>query len=122
MVRYTVFFAVVGGDRTGPGAVGAEGGAWHGISIVGAGPGIGVRIALEVPCEGVGDGIAIVVLVLARSLIIDVDEDVDEADEVFMSGNMMKVTPVNAFNDTNYQNGPITKKTRELYWDWAKSL
>ena len=48
-------------------------------------------------------------------------KDVSEADEVFMSGNMMKVTPVKAFNDTNYQNGPITKRTRELYWDWAKS-
>ena len=48
--------------------------------------------------------------------------DVDNADEVFMSGNMMKVTPVKAFNSTNYQIGPITKKTRELYWDWAKSI
>ena len=48
-------------------------------------------------------------------------KDVSEADEVFMSGNMMKVSPVIAFNDTNYQNGPITKRTRELYWDWAKS-
>mgnify|MGYP005683220981 CR=1 FL=1 len=46
----------------------------------------------------------------------------DNADEVFMSGNMMKVTPVKAFNSTNYQIGPITKKTRELYWDWAKSI
>ena len=49
-------------------------------------------------------------------------KDVDNADEVFMSGNMMKVTPVKAFNSTNYQIGPITKKTRELYWDWAKSI
>jgi len=48
-------------------------------------------------------------------------KDVENADEVFMSGNMMKVTPVKAFNSTNYQIGPITKKTRELYWDWAKS-
>ena len=46
----------------------------------------------------------------------------NNADEVFMSGNMMKVTPVKAFNSTNYQIGPITKKTRELYWDWAKSI
>ena len=49
-------------------------------------------------------------------------KDVENADEVFMSGNMMKVTPVKAFNSTNYQIGPITKKTRELYWDWAKSI
>ena len=47
--------------------------------------------------------------------------DVDEADEVFMSGNMMKVTPVKAFKEKNYQIGPITKKIREIYWDWAKS-
>ena len=43
------------------------------------------------------------------------------ADEVFMSGNMMKVTPVSSFQDKNYQIGPITKRVRELYWDWALS-
>lgn len=48
-------------------------------------------------------------------------EDFHDADEVFMSGNMMKVTPVTAFDDTSYQVGPITRRTRELYWDWAHS-
>ena len=43
------------------------------------------------------------------------------ADEVFMSGNMMKVTAVSAFEDKNYQLGPVTKKVREMYWDWAMS-
>ena len=43
------------------------------------------------------------------------------ADEVFMSGNMMKVTPVTGFEDTSYQIGPITRRVRELYWDWAHS-
>ncbi|SLN56924.1 Branched-chain-amino-acid aminotransferase [Roseovarius litorisediminis] len=44
-----------------------------------------------------------------------------DADEIFLSGNMMKVTPVTAFDDTNYQIGPITKRVRDLYWDWAAS-
>lgn len=48
-------------------------------------------------------------------------DDFHAADEVFMSGNMMKVTPVTAFEDTQYQMGPITRRTRDLYWDWALS-
>ncbi len=48
-------------------------------------------------------------------------EDFHDADEVFLSGNMMKVTPVTAFEDTNYQIGPLTRRIRELYWDWASS-
>tara|TARA_Y200000002_G_C22444643_1_gene563660 strand:- start:173 stop:751 length:579 start_codon:yes stop_codon:yes gene_type:complete len=44
-----------------------------------------------------------------------------EADEVFMSGNMMKVTAVSLFQDKSYDIGPITKKVREMYWDWALS-
>ncbi len=48
-------------------------------------------------------------------------EDFHDADEVFMSGNMSKVTPVTAFDDTNYQVGPVTKRVREMYWDWAAS-
>jgi branched-chain amino acid aminotransferase len=49
-------------------------------------------------------------------------KDVHDADEVFMSGNMMKVTPVKSFDETNYQIGPITKQVRSLYWDWAHSV
>lgn len=48
-------------------------------------------------------------------------EDFHAADEVFMSGNMSKVTPVTAFDDTQYQVGPVTRRVRELYWDWAAS-
>ena len=47
--------------------------------------------------------------------------DFHDADEVFLSGNMMKVTPVTAFDDTNYQIGPVTRRVRDLYWDWAAS-
>ncbi|MEZ5716065.1 MAG: branched-chain amino acid aminotransferase [Paracoccaceae bacterium] len=48
-------------------------------------------------------------------------EDFHAADEVFLSGNMSKVTPVTAFDDTQYQVGPVTRRVRELYWDWAAS-
>ena len=47
--------------------------------------------------------------------------DFEGADEVFLSGNMSKVTPVTAFEDRQYQVGPVTRKVRELYWDWAAS-
>ena len=43
------------------------------------------------------------------------------ADEIFLSGNMNKVTPVTAFDDTNYQIGPLTRRVHEMYWDWAAS-
>lgn len=50
-------------------------------------------------------------------------DDFHEADEVFLSGNMMKVTPVAAFDGTTYEIGanlnPITRRVREMYWDWA---
>ena len=48
-------------------------------------------------------------------------DDVRAADEVFMSGNMMKVTPVTEFDGTHYQHGPMTRRVREMYWDWARS-
>mgnify|MGYP001122712950 CR=1 FL=1 len=48
-------------------------------------------------------------------------EDFQDADEVFMSGNMSKVTPVTAIDDRQYQVGPVTRRTREMYWDWAAS-
>lgn len=48
-------------------------------------------------------------------------QDFEEADEVFMSGNMNKVTAVTGFEDKSYQVGPVTRRVRELYWDWARS-
>ncbi|SMX38317.1 branched-chain amino acid aminotransferase [Maliponia aquimaris] len=48
-------------------------------------------------------------------------EDFNSADEVFMSGNMNKVTPVTGFEDTSYQVGHVTKRVRKMYWDWALS-
>ncbi|MEL7184515.1 MAG: branched-chain amino acid aminotransferase [Pseudomonadota bacterium] len=48
-------------------------------------------------------------------------DDFRAADEVFLSGNLTKVTPVTAFDDRQYQVGPITRRARDLYWDWARS-
>ena len=48
-------------------------------------------------------------------------DEFHDADEIFLSGNMMKVTPVTAFDDTNYQIGPMTRRVRDMYWDWAAS-
>jgi branched-chain amino acid aminotransferase len=48
-------------------------------------------------------------------------DDFRAADEVFMSGNMMKVTPVTEFDGTHYQVGPLTRQARDMYWDWAHS-
>ncbi len=48
-------------------------------------------------------------------------DDFHGADEVFLSGNMSKVTPVTAFEDTPYQVGPVTRQVRDMYWDWAAS-
>ena len=52
-------------------------------------------------------------------------DDFHAADEIFLSGNMMKVTPIKAFDDTAYRVGgngnPVTQRVREMYWDWAAS-
>jgi branched-chain amino acid aminotransferase len=58
--------------------------------------------------------------VTVREAVLTFD-DFRQADEVFMSGNMAKVTPVSAFEDRQYQIGPITRRVRDLYWDWALS-
>ena len=38
---------------------------------------------------------------------------------------MMKVTPISAFDDTVYETGPnanpVTRRVRQMYWDWAAS-
>ena len=48
-------------------------------------------------------------------------QDFEDADEVFMTGNMTKIMPVTAFEDKNYQIGSVAKLARELYWDWSRS-
>jgi branched-chain amino acid aminotransferase len=48
--------------------------------------------------------------------------DFEDADEVFLSGNMQKVTPVTGIEEISYQAGPVTRHVREMYWDWARSI
>ena len=47
-------------------------------------------------------------------------EDFEAADEVFMSGNISKITPVVKFENTEYPIGPVSKLARDLYWQWSK--
>lgn len=46
-------------------------------------------------------------------------KDVLEADEVFSTGNYAKVLPVTRVEDRNFQPGPVYKKARELYFQYA---
>jgi branched-chain amino acid aminotransferase len=48
-------------------------------------------------------------------------DDFRAADEIFMTGNMSKIIPVARFEDRQFQIGPVTRRARELYWDWAHS-
>jgi branched-chain amino acid aminotransferase len=47
--------------------------------------------------------------------------DFREADEIFSTGNMSKVSPVVAFDERRLEFGPLARKARALYWDWAHS-
>ena len=44
-----------------------------------------------------------------------------EADEIFSTGNHSKVVPVTRIEERHLQPGPVAKKARELYWQWAHS-
>ena len=46
-------------------------------------------------------------------------EDFRGADEIFSSGNMSKVVPILGFDDRPLAFGPITRRARTLYWDFA---
>jgi branched-chain amino acid aminotransferase len=45
--------------------------------------------------------------------------DVQNADEIFSSGNYSKVMPVNCIDECPLQPGPLYRKARELYWEFA---
>jgi branched-chain amino acid aminotransferase len=45
--------------------------------------------------------------------------DVLAADEVFTTGNYSKVMPITKVADRVYQPGPIFRRARQLYWDFA---
>lgn len=67
------------------------------------------------------------VIKLLRADGIEVQEvpmtvaDFDTADEIFCTGNIAKVMPVETFQERTLGTGPITQRTRDLYWDFALS-
>lgn len=48
-------------------------------------------------------------------------EDFMTADEIFSTGNHSKVVPVTRVEDRELQAGPVARKARELYWEFARS-
>lgn len=48
-------------------------------------------------------------------------EDVADADEVFSTGNYLKVASCTQIGERPLQPGPIAKKARDLYWDFART-
>lgn len=47
--------------------------------------------------------------------------DIENADEVFSSGNYSKVMPISRVDQRALQPGPLYRKARELYWAFAHS-
>ncbi len=47
--------------------------------------------------------------------------DFETADEIFVVGNYAKVTYVSRIDDHDLQPGPMFRRSRELYWDFAHS-
>jgi branched-chain amino acid aminotransferase len=45
--------------------------------------------------------------------------DFQSADEIFSTGNYSKVSPVIRIDDRDLQPGPVYRKARELYWEFA---
>ncbi|MFJ5370343.1 branched-chain amino acid aminotransferase [Bosea sp. CER48] len=48
-------------------------------------------------------------------------EDFEQADEIFMSGNYSKCMPVTRIDNRTLQPGPLFRRARELYMDFAHS-
>ncbi|MDJ0931778.1 branched-chain amino acid aminotransferase [Breoghania sp.] len=54
--------------------------------------------------------------VYERNLVMD---DFLDADEIFSTGNYSKVMPVGRIESRELHPGPVAKRARELYWDFA---
>ncbi len=67
------------------------------------------------------------VIALFKDAGVNVEErtvkpaDLETADEIFSTGNYAKVTPVTRMNERSLQPGPLFRRARELYWDYARS-
>ncbi|MDP6345683.1 MAG: branched-chain amino acid aminotransferase [Alphaproteobacteria bacterium] len=48
--------------------------------------------------------------------------DLLSADEIFSTGNYAKVMPVTQYEDRDLQAGPIARKAKELYFEWAEGF
>ena len=65
------------------------------------------------------------VIALLRGADVTVTEttlqyrDLENADEIFSTGNYSKVTPVIRIGERSLQPGPFFRKARALYWDFA---
>ncbi|HXX02802.1 MAG TPA: branched-chain amino acid aminotransferase [Xanthobacteraceae bacterium] len=46
-------------------------------------------------------------------------EDFQSADEIFSTGNYTKVAPITRIDERNLQPGPLFRRARELYWEFA---
>ena len=46
-------------------------------------------------------------------------QDIPQADEVFMAGNISKVTRVSRFDDVAYQSHDVSDRARGHYGQWA---
>jgi len=67
------------------------------------------------------------VMALLRAAGVEVLEttltraDVEDADEVFTTGNYGKVLPITRVEDRDLQAGPVYRRARELYFDYART-
>jgi branched-chain amino acid aminotransferase len=67
------------------------------------------------------------VLKLLRDNGITTDErdlkvaDLEQCDEMFSTGNYSKVLPVTRYEQRDFQPGPVYRRARELYFEYAKT-
>jgi branched-chain amino acid aminotransferase len=59
-----------------------------------------------------GAGITVVETIVSNA-------DLSAADEIFSTGNYTKVSPITRFEERSLQPGPIYRRVRELYWEFA---
>ncbi len=45
--------------------------------------------------------------------------DFQTADEIFSTGNYTKVSPITRIDERSLQPGPVARRARELYWEFA---
>ena len=48
-------------------------------------------------------------------------DDFRGADEIFSTGNAQKVMPITRFDEREFAFGPVAKRARALYWDFARA-